>query len=45
MIFVIKLFVNSKQIRLLNDKTIESDWYYSGPNNKLKFLAPRQKTI
>ena len=37
-IWMIKLFMNKGQIRLLNSKTIDLDWYYSRPNQKLKFL-------
>ena len=29
----------SEQIRLLNDKTTELDWYYSRPNHNLKSLT------
>ena len=35
---MIKLFMNREQIRLLNSKTTDLDWYYSRPNQKLKFL-------
>ena len=38
MIFAMKLFVNREQIRLLNSKTTDLDWNYSGHHQKLKFL-------
>ena len=34
---MIKLFVNSVQIRLLNGKTTDLDWYFSRHHHKLKF--------
>ena len=33
---MIKLFMNRGQIRLLNSKTTDLDWYYSKPCQKLK---------
>ena len=38
MICTIKLFVTTEQIRPLNSKTTDLDWYYSQPYQKLKFL-------
>ena len=35
---VIKVLVHREEIRVLNGKTIDLDWYYSRPNQKLKFL-------
>ena len=37
-IWMIKLFVNREQIRLLNSKTTDLDWYYFKPYQKLKLL-------
>ena len=34
----IQLFVHRAQIRLLNGKTTDLDWYYSRHNQKVKFL-------
>ena len=38
MIWMIKLFKHWEQIRLLNSKTNDLDWYYSRHNQKLGFL-------
>ena len=35
---MIKLFMNKGQIRFLNSKTTDLDWYNSIPNWKLKLL-------
>ena len=35
---MIKLFMNKGQIRFLNSKTTDLDWYNSRPNGKLKLL-------
>ena len=37
-IWMIKLFMNRGQIRLLNSKTTDLNWYYSKPYQKLKLL-------
>ena len=34
---MIKLFIKWVPIRLLNSKTNDLDWYYSRPNQELKF--------
>ena len=38
-IWVVKLFINGKQIRLLNGKTNDFDWYYSVHHQRLKWLV------
>ena len=37
-ICTIKVLINRGQIRLVNDKTTDLDWYYSRHNQNLKFL-------
>ena len=37
-IWMIKLFTNREEIRLLNSKNTDLDWYYSKPYQKLKFF-------
>ena len=37
-IWTINLFTNREQIRLLNSKSTDLDWYYSKNNWKLKLL-------
>ena len=36
---MIKLFINGVQMRLLNGKTTDVDWYYSRHHQKNKFLV------
>ena len=38
MIWTIKLFVNREQIRLLNSKSTDLDWYYFRHQQKLKYI-------
>ena len=39
MVFAINLFVNRDQIRLLNGKSTDLEWYYFRYNQKLKSLG------